>query len=65
MLKLFTLFVAIASLGLSPEKLVIVGSAPFCKVNRAGTMAQCYYYNMDACKRVVFNNEFCIWRAGI
>ena len=42
--------------------ITVMGSAPFCKVNRSGTMAQCYYYTMDSCRMSAFGGEFCVMR---
>lgn len=44
------------------ENTTIMGSAPFCKVDRGGFIAQCYYYSMDSCRSSLFNGEFCIMR---
>ena len=42
--------------------ITVYGSAPFCKVDSGGYMAQCYYYSMQSCMSSLFQGQFCIMR---
>jgi len=54
---LLTTLILIAGIKLG---MTVYGSAPFCKVDNGGYMAQCYYYSLSSCRSMLGWGEFCI-----